>query len=223
MSVAYNPNHRPAAPQGRPESIVSEVSEDDPETAQRIVSRGYVPSLSSDKSYNYPRRADSLTEEASPSGPKSKENQKPVSPSQASESGNSLSEIAEAYKNHAIITGNGSGSGRRTPRPYERERGEITSEVIAGLQDEIERMRVLLEEEQRKREEMKEQFNRLKDNIIHNTKQYIRNSTVDLKKNHQRIYPLLNDDGIYPDMVVFPTTVGALMKLNGNKSFFSHV
>ncbi|EPS44365.1 hypothetical protein H072_1633 [Dactylellina haptotyla CBS 200.50] len=213
MSVAYNPNDRPAAaPQARPESIVSDISEDGPDTAHRATSRDYVPSISSDRSYNYQRRASSPSDEH-PSPNRLKNNQKPVvSPSHASESGDtSLSEIAEAYRNHAILAGNG-GSGRRTPRPYER--GEVTSEVIEGLQDEIERLRVLLEEEQRKREEMKEQFNRLKDNLVHNTKQYIRNSNVDLKKNHMRIYPLLNDEGIYPDMVVFPTTVGALMKLN---------
>ncbi|KAF3160711.1 hypothetical protein TWF225_011877 [Orbilia oligospora] len=204
MSAAYNI----AAPQARPESIISDVSDDGPDTAQQKSSRDYVPSLSSDHSYGYQRRAVSPTDEYSRDA-----NQKYVSPSQASENGDtSLSEVAEAYRNHAMISGGPDRGGRRTPRAYER--GEVTSDVIEGLQDEIERLRILLDQEQSKREELKSQFSRWKDAIAHNTKAYIKNSQVNLHKNHMRIYPLLNDEGDYPDMVVFPTTVGAMMKMN---------
>lgn len=212
MSVAYNPNNRPAAPHGRPDSIVSDISEEGPDTTERRTLHQYAPSVSSDQSYNYQRRVDSTDNEDSSyrRGP-SNGNPKLVPPSQASENGDtSLSEIAEAYKNQAVISG--AASGRRTPRAYER--GEVTSEVIEGLKDEIERLRITLEVEQDKREEMKAQLSKWKDNIAHNTKAYIQNAQVDLHKNHMRIYPLLNDDGVYPDMVVFPTTVGTFMKMN---------
>ncbi|EGX51406.1 hypothetical protein AOL_s00054g105 [Orbilia oligospora ATCC 24927] len=153
MSAAYNI----AAPQARPESIISDVSDDGPDTAQQKSSRDYVPSLSSDQSYGYQRRAVSPTDEYSRDA-----NQKYVSPSQASENGDtSLSEVAEAYRNHAMISGGPDRGGRRTPRAYER--GEVTSDVIEGLQDEIERLRKLLDQEQSKREELKSQFSRWKD------------------------------------------------------------
>ncbi|KAK6533946.1 hypothetical protein TWF281_005289 [Arthrobotrys megalospora] len=204
MSTTYNGS----APQVRPESIISDVSDDGPDTAQQKSSRDYIPSLSSDQSYGYQRRAVSPTDEYN-RGP----NQKYVSPSQASENGDtSLSEVAEAYRNHAMISGGADRGGRRTPRAYER--GEVTSDVIEGLQEEIERLRILLDQEQVKREELKAQFNRWKDAMAHNTKAYIKNSQVNLHKNHMRIYPLLNDEGDYPDMVVFPTTVGSMMKMN---------
>ncbi|KAF3923075.1 hypothetical protein ABW20_dc0105769 [Dactylellina cionopaga] len=211
MSVAYNPNHRPAAPQGRPDSIISDISDDGPDTAHRKASQDYVPSIASDRSQNYQRRAVSPDDDSIYRHQPKDSNTKFISPSQASENGDTgLSEVAEAYRNHAIISGRQ--EGRRTPRAYER--GEVTSEVIEGLQDEIERLRVLLEQEQVKREEMKTQFSKWKDSIAHNTKAYIKNSQVNLHKNHLRIYPLLNQEGEYPDMVVFPTTVGALMKMN---------
>jgi len=65
-----------------------------------------------------------------------------------------------------------------------------------------------------KREEMSAQFMKWRDALTHNTKALIQNSKVDLRKNYMRIHPLLNDEGVYPDMSVFPTTVGALMKMN---------
>ncbi|EWC47259.1 hypothetical protein DRE_03378 [Drechslerella stenobrocha 248] len=199
MSTAFNPGERPFAPQGRAESFVSDISDSD--LHQRATAHDYVPSISSS---NYQRRA---------SSPADEEQLELVSPSQASENGNtSLSEVGEAYKNHAALSGGGAGNGRRTPRPYER--GEVTSEVVEGLQDEIERLRNILEQEQRKREELKTQFGKWRDIITHNTKSYIKNSQVNLHKNHMRIYPLLNNNGDYPDMVVFPNTVGALMKMN---------
>ncbi|KAJ6258508.1 hypothetical protein Dda_6551 [Drechslerella dactyloides] len=216
MSVAFKFNEWPTAPQGRPESFVSDISEDS--HPQGSTSRDYVPSISSGKSSNNQRRASSPVEKEEGSLSKRGErsggtNQDLVSPSQESENGDSsLSDVAEAYKNHAIIAGGPSGSGRRTPRAYER--GEVMSEVVEGLQDEIERLRNLLEQEVERREEMKSEFARWKDTIAHNTRAYIKNSQVNLHKNHMRIYPLLNDDGHYPDMVVFPNTVGALMKMN---------
>ncbi|KAK6337784.1 hypothetical protein TWF696_001264 [Orbilia brochopaga] len=208
MSVAFNPSERPTAPQGRAESFVSDISEDD--HPHGSATRDYVPSISSGKVSDYQRRASSPAEEEKRSGELDHEL---VSPSQVSENGDtSLSEVAEAYRNHAIITGGSGGSGRRTPRAYER--GEVMSEVVEGLQDEIERLRTLLEQEVERREEMKSEFSRWKDTIVHNTRAYIKNSQVNLHKNHMRIYPLLNDEGHYPDMVVFPNTVGALMKMN---------
>ncbi|KAF3921234.1 hypothetical protein ABW21_db0205144 [Orbilia brochopaga] len=163
MSVAFTA----AAPQGRPESFVSDISEDDHPHGSSA--HDYVPSISSGKASNYQRRASSpVEEEESPSKPGERSgqpNQDQLSPSAASENGDtSLSEVAEAYRNHAIITGGPSGSGRRTPRAYER--GEVMSEVVEGLQDEIARLRGLLEQEVEKREEMKSEFSRWKDTMF---------------------------------------------------------
>ncbi|KAF3938968.1 hypothetical protein ABW19_dt0202961 [Dactylella cylindrospora] len=197
-------------PTGRPDSIVSDISEDTPDTAQR--GRDYVPSISSDQSYPYQQRSGSPSQNSlyKDGG---EEKAKFISPSQASENGDAtLSEVASAYKNHAILTGEDQAAGSRTPKTFER--GEVTSEVIEGLQDEIERLTKLVEEETSKREQITDQFKKWKEMMTHNTKAYIQNSKVNLHKNYMRIHPILNDEGDYPDMVVFPNTVGALMKMN---------
>lgn len=158
----------PTQPHARAPSFVSEISDvsfhDGPDTegdnsgasrdsAQYAPSdrssdyRGRLPSLDGGSAYEQSRYAINGTA-------------KFTSPSIASENGDaSLSEVADAYRNHAILTGRSksTGDGRRTPRGHERG-GLVTSDVIDGLRDEIGLLRNQLEEEGAKREEMRAEF-----------------------------------------------------------------